>query len=463
MTYIRVSALLIFLGIQAHLLGIEVSDIHDIYKINAAHVFEPRTVRELQNIVAYANEQNMPISIAGKRHTQGGQTLYENGLFVDMVNFNQIVDIDVAHELITVQPGATWREVQAAIKPHGLAVRAMQYFNNFTVGGSLGVNCNSHDTQNSLLIDTVQSIKILTADGAIVTADRTQNYDLFRCAIGGYGLFGIIFEATLKLTKDSEFIRKLKLMPTEQYLEYFQKNLRNNKHVSFHFARLNTGANKLFKKALVTTCYEPHQKRSMGLPAAVYNATTHPAEFELVREFDLLKDAHFWVESHLPKHWRMTRNEVMTLQADHIPLHGPQPLNVLEEYFIPVEQLNVFLARLKPILKSNKVNLVYFLIRYLPQNTESFLSYAQRDTMSIVMFMTHERTEKAYAHHKLVNRAIIDLVLDLGGTYYLVVQGNATREQLKISYPQIDDFFAKKSLFDSKGVFKNMWFDQYKV
>ena len=39
----------------------------------------------------------------------------------------------------------------------------------------------------------------MRADGTIVTASRTENEKLFRLAIGGYGLFGVIVEATMEV------------------------------------------------------------------------------------------------------------------------------------------------------------------------------------------------------------------------------------------------------------------------
>src|SRR6185503_16973793 len=68
-----------------------------------------------------------------------------------------------------------------------------------TIGGALSANVHGRGLAMRPFIDNVESFKLLNARGGLVNCSREENADLFRRAIGGYGLFGFIYSATLRL------------------------------------------------------------------------------------------------------------------------------------------------------------------------------------------------------------------------------------------------------------------------
>src|SRR5690606_29518342 len=89
---------------------------------------------ELRKIVQDAKKNGDVLSIAGMQHSQGGQTVYPNGIMIDMKPYNQILEVDLQAKTVTVQSGATWADIQEAINPHGLSLKVSQSQNIFTVG-----------------------------------------------------------------------------------------------------------------------------------------------------------------------------------------------------------------------------------------------------------------------------------------------------------------------------------------
>src|SRR5260370_40872547 len=98
---------------------------------------------------------------------------------------------------MTVQSGITWEKIQDTVNSSGLAVKAMQSDNNFTVGGSLSANAHGRDLEFSTIIQSVLGFRIMLADGSVVHASRTENSELFRLAIGGYSICCVILEVDL--------------------------------------------------------------------------------------------------------------------------------------------------------------------------------------------------------------------------------------------------------------------------
>ena len=56
---------------------------------------------------------------------------------------------------------------------------------------------------------------------------------------------------------------------------------------------------------------------------------------------------------------------------------------------------------------------------------------------------------------------LIDATQLLGGTYYLPYQLFYSKEQLRKSYPEIDDFFAEKRRYDQEELFSNKFYEKY--
>lgn len=89
-----------------------------------------------------ANSKHIPITIMGKQHSQGGQSLSPNAIALDMLPFNKVLGIDRKKKQVTVQSGIIWSDLQKYINQYNLAVKSMQSPNIFTVGGSMSVNAH---------------------------------------------------------------------------------------------------------------------------------------------------------------------------------------------------------------------------------------------------------------------------------------------------------------------------------
>ena len=159
-----------------------VSDVTGLYPIAVDRVLAPTTVEE---IVRAVRSHPGPIAIGGGRYSMGGQTATEGALHLDMRRLNRIVAFDSVGRTITVQSGATWRQIQERIDPANLSIKIMQTYANFTVGGSLSVNVHGRYVGLGPLVLSVRSLQLVLADGSIVEATPSTNPEIFYGAIGG--------------------------------------------------------------------------------------------------------------------------------------------------------------------------------------------------------------------------------------------------------------------------------------
>ena len=118
---------------------VQVNEITQLYPVTMTRVVTPRTMEEIVTAIASTSG---PISIGGGRYSMGGQTATPDGIQLDMRQYRGVIAFDPQARTITVRSGTRWRDIQEVVDRAGLAVKIMQTYNTFTVGGSLSVNAH---------------------------------------------------------------------------------------------------------------------------------------------------------------------------------------------------------------------------------------------------------------------------------------------------------------------------------
>lgn len=443
----------------------------DVSRVMSAHVREIAKLQQeesLQQAVIQANLSKLKISIAGKRQSQGGHTFYHDAVVLDMTDFNRILAIDPEKKTIRVQSGVTWDQIQQAINPYHLSIRTMQSSNIFTVGGSLGSNVHGRDPHNGPLIESVRSFRLLLADGTIVTCSREQHPDLFRLAIGGFGLFGVILDVELELTDDAWYHEISRPMDYRQYAAYVKEKVLANPRIGLHFARLSSAPRDFLREMYVTDYVEaeqgqPHKETGDLLPEQ--DVGRNRRLFGLSRHFDWGKTLIWQLQKRIygttQSPYLLSRNQAMRPPVEFLENNSPEHTDILQEYFVPMDRFADFVDGMRVILREDRTNLLNVTVRYVPQNDEAFLSYAKTDMLALVLYMNQKLTEQGTGQMKQTTQKLVDLCLEQGGTYYLTYQLYPTREQIRKAYPQLDAFFAKKRQYDPNERFMNQFYKAY--
>jgi FAD/FMN-containing dehydrogenase len=141
--------------------------------------------------VRIARERHPTVSIRGGGHQVAGSAVCDNGLVIDLSAMKE-VRADPGAGRVRAQGGVTWGELDRETQVFGLATTGGEVSTTgiagFTLGGGLGVLMRAH----GLACDNLRSIQIITADGAVRTASRDQNADLFWAARGGGRGLGVV-------------------------------------------------------------------------------------------------------------------------------------------------------------------------------------------------------------------------------------------------------------------------------
>jgi FAD/FMN-containing dehydrogenase len=116
--------------------------VNDVTGLNPVAVWAISKPRSVEEVVEAVRRTDGAISVGGGHFSMGGQTASPNTLHLDLRELKKVVAFYPAEKIIRVQAGIRWCDIQRFVDPHDLAVKIMQTYANFTVGGALSVNCH---------------------------------------------------------------------------------------------------------------------------------------------------------------------------------------------------------------------------------------------------------------------------------------------------------------------------------
>lgn len=437
-----------------------VNDITQLNPVPMAQVIAPQSVAEIIDAIQNGNGS---ISIGGGRFSMGGQTAIDDGLQLDMRDYDEVVAFDAASRQITVQSGMTWRELQEYIDPHDLSVKIMQTYANFSVGGSLSVNVHGRYIGHGPIISSVRAIQLVLADGSVVPASRDENPKLFFAAIGGYGGVGVITEVTLDLAANEKVGRQTETMPITEYREHFAANIRDNEQVIFHNADIYPPA---FEEVRDVSWYVTDEEltnedrliatdETYWLLPKLVNFSNSNAFGKWTRK-SVIDPLYYAWDRVVWRNWEASYDVRELGEGDR-----SEKTWVLQEYFIPVENFYSFVPKMREIFNKHEVDVVNVSIRHALPDPGSYLSWARNEVFAFVVYHSQGTTDADRERVGVWTREMIDAIISEDGAYYLPYQPHATVDQFRAAYPDADKYFAVKRDVDPENRFRNKLLEKY--
>jgi FAD/FMN-containing dehydrogenase len=447
--------------------------INDVSCLNPTPVRGIVTVRQEEDIrqaFARARSEGVKVSIAGARHSQGGHAFATNNIVLDMRSFNRIA-LDEAAQLVTVQSGATWHDIQNQLHPK-YAVKAMQSTDVFTVGGSISVNAHGMDHQAGSTGRTVRSMRVMLPDGTIRTVSRTQDAELFRLVVGGYGLFGVILDAVIEVTGNAVYRSTREVMDYRAFPAFFNDRILRDQSYRLMYGHLSTASHSYLEEMLVYLYQEVNAPNAKIPPLGeVSGVGLRRLVFNFSKLGSLPMRVKWWAEKHLEPRLEacpVGESDGCLLSRNH-PMHDSVPYlmnrlagetDILQEYFIPREQFVEFVDGLRRITRNNRANLLNASVRVVHAE-DNVLTYAPRGMFAVVLYLNQTTDEAGNAKMRQLTGELIDFTSSLGGRFFLPYQLHYSAAQLRRAYPEINSFFRAKQKYDPTHVLTNTFYNKY--
>jgi len=138
------------------------------YQIKPIAVARPKSVADIQALVRFANEHQIPLTPRTAGTSLAGQTV-GSGIIVDVSKyFTQIVSFDKENKTVTVQPGVIRDELNLFLKPHGLFFGPnTSTSNRCMIGGMVGNNSSGTTSiRYGVTRDKIVELKAILSDGS---------------------------------------------------------------------------------------------------------------------------------------------------------------------------------------------------------------------------------------------------------------------------------------------------------
>lgn len=361
--------------------------------------------RQIKDVLRYAHERALRVSVAGGRTTGGGHVHHPDGLVLDLAALR---GVEVEGTTVRALAGSTFADIDAASPDHTVAARPGG--GPATVGGWLGALGYGSDPRCGVASCVVESFRVVQWDGRVVEARRddprgTPGAMLYANALGGFGLFGVLVDATLDLEPRVKVSEVRQTLDRADYGTWVAEDLAGEGAVVRHAARV---------------AMTPEG----GLGPGVH--TLH-----LVRD-----------------------------PEGSETLYEPEGAegSLQQSYFVPVASVATFLDGLERTRAASGVALRGVVLRYLPAAPGVVLGYTPEPRVAVqIGFDPPEDLARAQAF----TTGAVDAALAVGGSYHLGAPRWPSREQLVAAYPRFESFGATKRRADPFGRFANAFWIEY--
>jgi FAD/FMN-containing dehydrogenase len=461
--------------------GITVNDVHS--QLNATsvrNIIRPDSAGALQSAVRAARANGQALSIAGGRHAMGGQQFGAGTTLLDMNGMTRVLEFDRTKGEIEVEGGMQWPELynylldaqRDATRPWTF-VQKQTGADRLSIAGALSANAHGRGLTLKPFVGDVVAFTLIDSLGNVRRCSRTENAELFRSAIGGYGLFGAVASVRLRLTPRHKVQRIVEVIDVENLPRMFERRIAEGfQYGDFQFAT-DLDSDALLHRG-VFSCYRPvddatpmppaDQRRALSLDN--WKELLYLAHVDRAKGFQMYSSYYLGTSG---QYYYSDEHQMSTYVDDyHRALgarlgayeHGSE---MITEIYVPRDALVRFLGDVRADFRAHRSDLIYGTIRLIERDDETLLAWAKQPYAAVI-FNLHVAPDGAGIEKAKGNfRRLIDRGLSYGGSYYLTYHRWATRDQVMRAYPQFVEFLRTKKRFDPEERFQSDWYRHYKA
>lgn len=460
-----------------------VNDIHSqLNSTRLAGLAEPTSTDELKSIFASLRAEKKPFCIAGGRHSMGGQQFGMDAVLIDTRQMNRVLDFDWKNGAIEIEAGLQWPELvdylvnsQEMMTRQQLptwGIRQKQTgADRLCLGGALSSNVHGRGLKMPPIVNDVEWFELLDAQGKIQRCSRQENAELFRLAIGGYGLFGIITKIRLRLMRRQKVQRVVKILDVENVMDAFNERIKEGfLYGDFQYSIDEKSPGYLQEG--VFSCYRPvapqtvMPEKQKQVSEQQWHGLLLLAHTDKKRAYELYRD--YYLSSSGQIYWSDDLQLSAYLDDYHKQLdyqmNAPAPATeVITEIYVPRAHLADFMREAAQDFLKNDVNVIYGTVRLIEPDKETFLAWAKQNYACVIFNLHTVHTPEGQEHSAQAFRRLIDMAIKRDGSYYLTYHRHATREQVLACYPQFPEFLRAKLRYDPHELWQSDWYRHYRA
>ena len=174
----------------------------------------PQTSEQTAAIVKIAHQARIPVVARGAgTGLSGGATPIHGGIVIAMTRMDQVLEVDAANRRVRVQPGVINWELSQQLAPYGYAFMPDPSSQKAcTLGGNIANNSGGpHCLKYGMTTNHILALRTVLPNGDLIWTGNgridTVGYDLAGVMTGSEGMFGVVTEAWVRMTRLPEALR----------------------------------------------------------------------------------------------------------------------------------------------------------------------------------------------------------------------------------------------------------------
>lgn len=456
-----------------------VNDIHSQLNITRVKgVVKPRSLETIQIALREARAEGRAISIAGGMHAMGGQQFGMDTTLLDMRGMNRVLNFDSAKGEIEVEAGIQWPELvsylleaQREQKKQWGIIQKQTGADRLSIGGALAANVHGRGLRFKPIIADVESFRLVDANGEIRTCSRSDNSELFRLAIGGYGLFGVIASVRLRLAIRQKVERVVEVLDLENLIPVFQEKISDGSLYGDFQYMTDPDSDGFLRRGVVSRYRPVPDDRPMPaqqkeLSVDDWKTLYYLGHTDKKKAFEVYSG--YYLSTSGQTYWSDTHQLSTYIDNYHDDLDkrlgaAEKGTEMITEIYVPRQELARFLEAVRKDCREHAVNVIFGVFRLIERDDESFLAWAKQPYACVIFNLHVAHTQPGLAKAAVDFRRLIDRGIEHGGSYYLTYHRWAERRQVETCYPQFVEFLRLKKKYDPEERLQSDWYRHYKT
>ena len=407
--------------------SILVNDVHSqLNSTRVLRILQPESVEEVQNIVRSAKKDRKAISVAGGRHAMGGQQFGTDTLLIDIRKMNRLIGLDRKRGILEVEAGMEWPELingyislQSSEGPTWGIAQKQTGADRLTIAGTIAANAHGRGLKMKPFVSDVESFVLVDRSGVPRACSRTENPELFRLVHGGYGLFGIVVSAKLRLVPRKKVERVVEIRTVNGLVAAFEKRITDGfEYGDFQFSIERESEDFLHRG--VFSCYRPVPMETpmsateKQLTDGNWRQLLYLAHTDEKKAF--AKYAEYYLSTNGQVYWSDTHQ--LSIYPDNYhreideKLHAPYAATeIIAEIDVPRATLTSFLDEVAEDFRKNNVELIYGTVRLIERDEESFLPWAKQSYACTIFNLHTPHSPEGLQRSSNAFRRLIDMAV----------------------------------------------------
>jgi FAD/FMN-containing dehydrogenase len=380
---------------------------------NSATVVSPSALDDIRETVRSASATGRTVRVAGSGHSFA-PLCHSAGIVLDLANLSGIDGIDAESGAVTVWAGSKIHDLGAPLLAAGRAFGNQGDIDRQAIAGAVATGTHGTGRRFGSFSNAVESIELLTADGRLVTIDRTSNEVERRAAALNLGLLGVVTKLTLSTVPAYRLHERSISISFDECLATFPEIEASRRHAEFWW-----------------------------IP---------PLDVAIIKSLDETSEAPFGApeEEHPPGTLaRYLKPE--RVDWSHLIFPSTRSFKFVEcEHTLPIENGPSAVTAVRKLMREKHPD-VHWVVEYRTLAAEFHLLSPTQGRDSVTLSVHHAAT----ANWEPFMRDADALLADHGGRPHWGKLHWLTRDRVEALYPSIDEFRRIRTAFDPNGAFLN--------